>query len=84
MKEKEYIIIHETILRSWARDVSSVVCFVTLIGIGVFLDSNAMQWCGAILGFLTLATASMKMVGNNSYTIEEARKRLDELERKAR
>lgn len=55
---------------------------LVLIGIGVFADSAAMQWAGFVVWTLVIVgvvtSASKK---NNALTIEQARKRLDELER---
>jgi len=81
MSEKpEVIIIRETPLESWIADMSSVACFVALIGIGIALGSNAMQWVGAILGFLTIISRAARAAKDNRMTIEQARKRLDEIE----
>lgn len=82
MSKHEIIIIHETPLQSWKRDASSVTGFVALIGIGWLLDSSAMQWVGAILGFLFIIGAAFKLGRDNRMTVEEARKRLDEIEAK--
>lgn len=77
-KRPEVIIVHESIAESWARDASSVVGFILLIGIGVYLESNAMQWVGAIIGFVTIVSLAMKR--DNRLSVSEARKRLDEIE----
>jgi hypothetical protein len=72
----EIIILHETVLQSWLIDASTFVMFLALISIGVFLDSSAMQWIGAIIGFFTIVgRASRKRL-----SFDEARKRIDELE----
>ncbi len=84
MADREVIIITESVRQSWLRDASSVAAFVALIGIGVVLDSNAMQWTGAILGFMTIIDRSVRLFRQNRFTLEEARKRLDEIERAAR
>ena len=76
------IIIKETALQSWLRDASSVVAFVALIGIGQYLENTTMQVFGGILGMLTLFTGFSGIKGKNTFTIEQARKRLDELEAK--
>ncbi len=82
MKERTHIIlITESAIQSWARDASTLVMFVALIGIGVWLDSSAMQWMGAVIGFITIATRASKLRQN--LTIEQARRRLDEIEREA-
>lgn len=74
--KKEIIILHETALQSWMRDASSVVMFVALIGIGVYLDSSAMQWVGAILGFLTIIGKASALHNKSKIMIEQARMKL--------
>lgn len=84
MADRQIMIIKESARESWLRDTSSVVSFVALIGIGIVLDSSAMQWVGAILGFIVILDRANRLFKNNRFTIEEARKRLDEIERGAR
>ena len=48
------VLIYETPLQSWISDAGSFLTAVSLIGVGVWLDSSAMQWTGAALFFLTL------------------------------
>lgn len=81
-KEREIILLHETVLQSWVRDASSIVMFIALIGIGVYLESAAMQWVGAILGFLTIIGKAISHHNKSKMTIAQARKRLDEMERR--
>lgn len=80
MNKTEVIILHETAGQSWKRDTSTLVMFVSLIGIGVYLESPAMQWMGAIIGFITICSRSMRMIKDNRMTIEQARALLDKLE----
>jgi hypothetical protein len=84
MADRQIMIIKESARESWLRDTSSVVSFIALIGIGIVLDSSAMQWVGAILGFIVILERSNRLFKSNRFTIEEARKRLDEIERGAR
>jgi hypothetical protein len=77
MSKPEVIIVHETVLQSWLIDASTFAMFLALIGIGVFLDSNAMQWIGAIIGFFTIVGRASR---KQRLSVGEARKRLDELE----
>lgn len=72
------IVLHETPFRSWARDASTFALFVALILVGVALDSEAMQWAGAIIAFLAvLSRARGKAV---HMSIPEARAFIDEIE----
>jgi hypothetical protein len=53
-KPKTYIIVIEPVGKSLARDAGTFAMFAALIGLGVLLDSAAMQWVGAIIGFLAI------------------------------
>ncbi len=53
-KETHVIVLYETVLQSWARDAGSFAMIFGVIGVGVVLDSSAMQWLGAICAFLAL------------------------------
>ena len=77
---KNVIVIHETVAKSWARDASTLALFVALIGIGVFLESTAMQWIGAIVGFVAIVGRASKTHNDARMTIAEAREFLDKLE----
>ncbi|WP_028753685.1 hypothetical protein [Rhizobium leucaenae] len=72
----EIIILHETVLQSYLVDSSTFLLFAALIGLGIYLDSAAMQWIGGILGMLTVCDRSMR---HSRMTVEQARKRLDEI-----
>ena len=50
----EFIFLTESVAKSWARDASTFALFCGLIGIGIALNSSAMQWTGAIVGFITI------------------------------
>lgn len=54
---------------------------LSMIGLGVFLGSDAMQWFGFIASFLAIAAfANVLVAKENNLTIEQARARLDEIE----
>jgi len=73
----EIIILHETVLQSYLVDSSTFVLFAALISFGVFLDSSAMQWVGALIGFCTIVGRASR---KQRLSFDEARKRIDELE----
>ncbi|MND62680.1 hypothetical protein D3C80_539710 [compost metagenome] len=77
-KPQQVIIIHETVLNSWMRDASTFALFLALIGIGILLQSVALQWVGAIIGFIVVGTRASMI--RKCFTIPDARKRLDEME----
>lgn len=72
------IIVHETILQSWGRDLGVFALFVGLIGLGVYLESRPMQWAG----FLVACVSILSLVSDRAerVTIPEARAILDRLE----
>lgn len=69
---------NEPLLVAWGRDLSTFCIFLALIGIGIALQSTAMQWAGAIIGFLVIFSKASGAV--KKMTIQEARAYLDELE----
>lgn len=72
------VIVHETVLQSWARDAGTFALFAAMIGIGIAANSEAMQWIGAIMAFITVMIRSSGKVERLS--IAEARAKLDEIE----
>lgn len=67
----------ETVLQSWMRDASALALFLVLIGVGVWLESPAMQWAGAFVAFI--AVTGCALVRNHKCTVEEAQAKLDEI-----
>lgn len=67
--------------KPWARAMRAVLIPIVLIGVGVALDSTAMEWIGFISTFLALAIV-VGVKTNPGMTIEQARAKLDEIERK--
>jgi hypothetical protein len=56
---------------------------IGVIGVGIWADSPAMQWCGFL--FLILGLSSFRAIEldqNKGLSIADARKRLDALERR--
>lgn len=77
-KKTEIMLVSETVSQSWLKDGSTAALFLCLCGTGWLLDSSALQWAGAFVGFTTLFMRSSGKVPR--LTIAEARKRLDEME----
>lgn len=50
--EQTIVCIHQTLIGSILSDLFSVSSLAALIGLGVILNSQAMQWCGFLLGSL--------------------------------
>lgn len=70
----------ESVALSWARDASTFALILATIGVGVFLESAAMQWLGGVLAFLVLLLKSANLSNTNTFDIEGAKKRLAEIE----
>lgn len=86
MAERKLMIVlirKESILVSWLRDASTFALFIALIGIGVYLESSALQWVGAIIGFIAILIKSAGQHKANTYDIAGARAELDRLEAEA-
>lgn len=50
----EFIVISETIFKSWSRDASTFALFAGLIGVGILAERSAMQWAGFFVAIVTL------------------------------
>ncbi len=83
MTKPEVIILRESMLASIVKDAGTFALFAALIGLGVLLDSGAMQWVGAIVGFTCILAISIRASVKNRLTIEQARRKLDEIEASA-
>lgn len=57
-KETEFVILHESVIQSWVRDSSTFALFASLIGVGIYLDSSAMQWIGFFVAVITIMARS--------------------------
>ncbi len=79
-EEITIVIISERVRDSLAKDIGVFALFVSLIGIGWLIGSTALQWVGAIIGFITILAWAARIRKENRFTVSEARKRLDEIE----
>lgn len=77
------ILISESVMDSWARDSFMFCTLVGLVLVGWFLDSAALQWVGALMGFLSVCVRASGRTKAARMTIAEARAKLDDLERGA-
>ncbi|MDO6966949.1 hypothetical protein [Rhizobium alvei] len=69
----KFIIIHESVSKSWMRDSSTFALFAGLILLGVFVGSSTMEWAGFILAFFVLFSRVAEMnSGLKRMTREEA------------
>jgi len=80
MNKEQYIIVSESIAKSWIRDASTFVMFAALIGLGWLIDSTTMQVVGAIIGIIAVFARSVSMQNVARVTsVEAAYARLDEI-----
>jgi cell division protein FtsW (lipid II flippase) len=80
MSKAEIIVVHETVLASYLKDFGSAAAFAAVVGLGVLLDSQPLQWVGAIIWMIAMVSAAYRTFDNGRLTIDAARKRLDEIE----
>jgi len=73
------IIIRESTLESVISDTYSIGALVGAVLLGWWIGSDALQWIAGIIMFLVIAGESAGKY-KNKLTIEQARKRLDEIE----
>jgi len=79
VSEPKVIIVYESLKLSILRDLFTFFMLVSVVGIGVWVGSAAMQWVGALIGFICLlAWTQEKKV---RLSIVEARLKLDQIEK---
>ena len=76
-KVETIIIAHETPWKAAKVDATTYILALALILPGYFLESEALQYLGVIVLFVAL----LAQVSARKMTIEQARARLDEIER---
>lgn len=66
----KYIVVRESIRESIIRDATSFVTLTAMVGLGIVLESDAMQWIGGLLFlFVVFGKAAGKL---KKMTAEEA------------
>lgn len=78
----EVVILRETWAQSIASDAGTVAAFAAMIGLGVHLDSAAMQWIGGILFFMAVVTRSYRKTADGRMSIDQAIAHLEALKAK--
>jgi hypothetical protein len=79
-KQTEIIVVHESVLASYLKDLASVGSLMAAVGLGIWLDSAALQWVAGLLWIVMILLASFKSTNDKRMTLADARKRLDEIE----
>ena len=54
------IMIHETVLGSWLKDLGSVITLLGTVGIGVWIGSSALQWIAGLVWIVWLISRASK------------------------
>lgn len=71
-KRRTVIIIHETVMQSWLRDIGTFAMTVGVISVGVILNSDAMQWVGAVVLILAAISRAGTRIRNTRMTPQQA------------
>jgi hypothetical protein len=77
--EPVYYYCRETTWQSVQRDIVTYATFAAMIGLGVFCNSSAMQWTGALCFFLAIFGRAKGLL--KKMTPAEIRADLDRIER---
>lgn len=80
-KRYELRVGRKSIKRTIISNLVVLSTFTAMIGLGVFLDSAAMQWAGALFWFLVIFAVAISLDKASLCTFDEARRELDEWER---
>lgn len=89
MTDHQIIILTRTPMKPAWRFAIAPACQIAVIGVGVMADSAAMQWAGFwgllfIVAIIILEGVTATIENDKRMTVDEARARLDEIERTAR
>lgn len=84
MQTPEIIIISKRFPDFLIRVAANVASVIAIIGVGVYLQSAAMQWAGFAMLALLLILKALVAPKLRTLTIAQARARLDEIEAEPR
>ena len=79
-KKTKVIIIRETLAESLLSAAISFVSLTSMISVGVYLESSAMQWVAGIIWMLWIVGRSQSLMSRSIMTIQQAKEFLSELE----
>ena len=69
----EMIFLHESVRESLVSDIGTFATLASIIGLGVYLESSAMQWAGFIMVSMGIIGRAARMhKGKVRYTPQEA------------
>ncbi len=75
------VLLKDTIAQSVIKNFAYFAMLTGTIGLGVYLQSSAMQWAGFFLAAITIIGHGMRTLKDNRLTIAQARAKLDEIEK---
>jgi len=81
MESKTIIVIKESLMVSIARDLFSCGSLLACVGVGVWVGSDALQWIAGLFWVIFAGAGGATMFGSRAYTVEQARAKLDEIEK---
>lgn len=84
MEKSKIIIVHESVMQSLVKDAGTFGIAAGLIGLGVFLNSSAMQWFGFLVAAIIITGKALRDKSSEDgvsefQSIEEARDFLDSM-----
>ncbi len=79
MTEKQVILIKESFWPSVAKDTYSIGVLLAAVGLGVWIDSSALQWVAGIIWIFWVFARANRYGKDCTYSISEARKKLDQI-----
>ena len=81
MSERQVILIRETLAESIVSNAITFGTVAGLIGLGVWLESGAMQWFGALMAMFSIFARTTGRVRAATMSTSEARAFIDRIER---
>lgn len=79
--ETHVIIVYESLRDSILADTYSFGCLAICILIGVIVGSTALQWIAGLMAIIFILHTAGRVKEKGRYTIQEAREKLNKIER---
>jgi hypothetical protein len=80
-KTKMIAIVDDRLWKSVLSDITTVSSLFFIVGMGLVLDSSALQWIGALMWIVWCIARMSKTTRESRMTIQQAREFIDALER---
>lgn len=78
MAETKFLIVHETVLQSVAKDLISAATLLSMVGVGIWANSSALQWAAGIIWILSMFGKSANLSKQNTvHSFAAARRKID-------